>query len=1785
MYYAEVLSLVNCPTLSSICSSCPETRVSTSGTSQVIGTSNLFTCTCGAGTYSNNGNCLICTSGYYCPAGTTVPLACPANNYCPTGATSGTACPAGLVSNAGSSNISQCRDPLVCLSNAYLTSALSTTTPTSSSQLSCMDDTMCNMYNLRISDPGGLLGSPNSIVNLASPLTAWQGKGYATWNYGGNEGWQTPDTPWGYRSPVIQFQIHNLDPSFIQSNVTVIPKQAYALRFVAAKRPNSDTVISPGFIISYSNDNVVWTEIFNNIGMDYSYHGFSSQFFNQFYTSLFYPTSSNIFVRFIAQQYPSISSNTVWFARATVITTTPSCQCNKNYAMDSNGNCNFLCPNNSYCSGSTITSCPTMSISPAGSTSLSQCSCLLNTTMFGQKCACPVGNYGVTPYYYKFETESDTSIFNPNWNITTWVTDPSICKIGSCALVSPVQVTIKDFIPRHDLYPATFSTGVFPDPTAFTMAFWYKYPSSSVRHYNSEFWSLLTFLGSGYVNGATNMMNMYTSRNNWQIKNGLDAYYFIQFNAQLNTQWNHMAFSSSYDGTQLVTRVYLNGVAQTTAYTTFTKGPIQIKYFGLYMYYDELMFLPGSSTDAEITKIYQNSMTYCRSCPANSYCIEGVRYQCATGATSPAGSTTSSACVCSVSGSTVVNGSCVCPAGTYTNVSCVQCPADTYCPLNSTSAIACPAGKISPASSTELSQCKTAYVSVNVVIEGVSTNLNQSQFQGALPSNVAVDTYQDDLAVTPGDCPRGSYCPANTVAPVPCPAGTYNNKTNMVSLDACLGCWGGEYCPEASAVPTACPAGTYSPNGGATNPSVCINCTAGYYCPERSIAPQACLPGTYRATPGGTSVGSCLPCPPGQFCEYATATPQNCYAGTYRIAPGAKGNLECGDCPVGNYCPAGSVNPTNCPAGTYMDVSKSPGPCYDCLLAKYCPLASVNPTTCPQGTHRNITGGANVSDCFVCPAGTICTRFNGNTDPDKCVAGSYNPTAGATACLDCPGGTYCPTSGTAIPTNCTPGTYSSLTGSPLSAFCVPCLTGNYCPSGSVDPTNCSAGTYNSLTGQGSVASCLSCPVGQFCLLATTTPRDCAAGSYRGTPGAESQQQCATCPSGNYCPVKSVNPTNCTAGTYNMFPNKTIKADCLACPQGNACPIATSIPQACAVDTFSPASADVCSACPAFSSSPAQSPNCTCRGGHTQAVGGGGGGAPAAVSYTVVGTDDYLNQGISDYGLVPGNLNFLTINGYANLTVLKGTVVTLTMAPFNSVQSNLKLFFNTGFNRISGNMFYFELSDPRYSSTQVRDFVNVFGNPLTNANIAPSLFTTGVTGSGTSTLVFDTSQATPGNYYLGSDGVVSRRMLIIQVQSPTPATVSLPRSNGLSSFFATFGDSLIVTQYNGGTTTMTIRCVPNTDTDGSLAYVVYSGPSPFIWDTSEVRTDVQCYLSDPGASVASIIMLRPRLTSGGGASVITCSNCSAGYRSSPGDAACTECGLGFFSPPVAATCTICPPGQYCPSATTSTPVDCAPGSYRNTPGGKTQGDCTECPSGNYCPAKSVDPTNCSAGTYNPSTAQGDSGKCLPCNPGNYCPLATSTPTGCPAGTYNPSFSGASEAACQVCAIGKFSDAVGRQTDCPLCVANYYCKDSKSSAACPQHTTSAAGSSSLLHCQCVSGFRCAYTKKITAVVTLNTTLSNFQSDVGGVRTAFIAAVASAAGVTQSQVTINGVVQKTGGRRLLSVSPYLIDVRATVHGAERLRGLANHLARHSVHLHQSHTWEEDHSVHPTRDLRRKG
>jgi len=193
---------------------------------------------------------------------------------------------------------------------------------------------------------------------------------------------------------------------------------------------------------------------------------------------------------------------------------------------------------------------------------------------------------------------------------------------------------------------------------------------------------------------------------------------------------------------------------------------------------------------------------------------------------------------------------------------------------------------------------------------------------------------------------------------------------------------------------------------------------------------------------------------------------------------------------------------------------------------------------------------------------------------------------------------------------------------------------------------------------------------------------------------------------------------------------------------------------------------------------------------------------------------------------------------------------------------------------------------------------------------------------------------------------------------------------------------------------------------------------------------------------------------------------------------------------------------------------------------------------------------------------------------------------------------------------------------VCVANYYCRTSTLKEACPMHTTSAAGSYSRLNCRCDPGYSCTYYKQIQAIVTLNATLYEFNNNVGGVRTAFLAAMAAAANVTSDHVTINGVVSHLmnppGGRRLLSsaadssltiaqefatltpddlpdkpasrsllstarkarkqagpLRKEAIRVFVSVNGSGRLHQLDKQLAKRSAGLHLEHRWEQSHKV----------
>ena len=1085
----------------------------------------------------------------------------------------------------------------------------------------------------------------------------------------------------------------------------------------------------------------------------------------------------------------------------------------------------------------------------------------------------------------------------------------------------------------------------------------------------------------------------------------------------------------------------------------------------------------------------------CLTCPQGSFCPSAsmLPTSCAAGSYMIGiGASQQSNCVICPSGNYCPLGTITpnnCSAGTYNPVlnstsisSCLACPAGEYCPLATTTPSVCPAGN----------------------------------YRGTVGG-----TQQGDCTI----CPSGNYCPASSVNPINCSTGTYNPSTSGTAPASCLACPAGQYCPLATTSPSVCPAGSYRGTTGGVQQGDCTTCPSGNYCPASSVNPINCSAGTYESNTGGTAVASCLACPAGEYCPLATTTPSVCSAGSYRGATGGTQQGDCTTCPSGNYCPASSVSPTNCIAGTYNPSTSgtAPASCLACPAGKYCPLAATTPTVCSAGSYRGTTGGAQQGDCTTCPSGNYCPASSVN--PTNCSAGTYEPSTGGTApasCLACPTGNYCPISsvnptncnagtyepstggtaqssclacpagqfcplGTTTPSVCSAGSYRGSTGGAQQGDCTTCPTGNYCPASSVNPTNCSTGTYEPSAGGTAPASCLACPAGEYCPLATTTPSVCSAGSYRGTTGGTQQGDCTTCPTGNYCPASSVNPINCSAGTYEPSTGGSAPSSCLSCPQADYCPVATTSPTQCSANTYSLGSASVCSSCPGYSMSAVASINCTCINGHYQSGSVTGGGS-AGLSETMTGLDSYFT--LSGYGA--SKLSFVTFNGYANITVLQGTVITMASALYGASHFSMNIYSNLA--SIATYTISMYSLDPSFQGMYTIDFV-----PYTNSisGCSSYLYTNGVTGSGTASLTWNTATVPPGMYYVmattGGSGTI-RNAGYILVATPSPATYNLPLALTTQPrwILVALGDTVVFTQ-SSGLTNIYIDSEPNSDSAGTISNREATGVFPFTWSTSSASVSSQYIVSTDNGAMLFYIIIVPRPTSTA-SPYLTCPNCSTGTYSLAGNTACTNCGYGNYSAAVSSSCTTCPVGTMCNSITTPTPVNCGLGNYQGSTG---QSSCMTCPQNQYC----ASPT-------------------------------TSTPI-----------------------------------------------------TCPTHTSSVAGSSSLLQCRCTQGFVCTYTKRITAVITLNSTLYNFNNDVGGVKTALINAVATAAGVTASKVTINSAAQKTGNRRLLELSGShsFIDVHTVIEGAERLRGLDLHLAKHSATLHKDHSWQEAHtlSARPARPM----
>ena len=865
--------------------------------------------------------------------------------------------------------------------------------------------------------------------------------------------------------------------------------------------------------------------------------------------------------------------------------------------------------------------------------------------------------------------------------------------------------------------------------------------------------------------------------------------------------------------------------------------------------------------------------------------------------------------------------------------------------------------------------------------------------------------------------------------------------------------------------------------------------------------------------------------------------------------------------------------------------------------------ADANCLPCDNGKTSN-PNSQSISDCFVdygidVNASLVSVDVNYTQENFFGLLPSYMSVLNYTDDLDvyldsCPAGYYCLAEST-MPTPCPAGTYRDALGGTEVGDCSACPAGAYCPIGSAEPISCPAGRYRGTTGAQQPTDCGLCPTGQFCPQGSVSPQSCLVGTYRDTTGATQAADCPICPAGKFCGSATTTPSLCAAGTYNDQPGGVTQADCYACPTGHYCEAGTVTPTDCPAGTYRAATGATavgnCLACPAGKYCPiATTTPESCAAG---------------TFFSTTGADEQ-----ADCSDCP--------TGY--------------YCPAASVNPTACVS-GTYRNATAG-----ATSDVCLPCTE--------GFYCPQASTAPT--------------------ECPGGTYRNVLGATQSADCFIcpSGQYCGVATVT-PTSCAPGTFRATTGASLVtdclacpVAQYCPLATTTPVDCPGGT----------YRGETGGVDRSSCTTCPTGRYC--PQESTAPTLCPAGTYRAAVGAnSVEDCLPCPHGQYCVAGTTTPTSCPAGTFLNGTGGAgstdCQACPIGQYCPVRST-VPTDCDAGSYRGTEGAQSQGQCTVCPAGQYCLQKSVAPTDCPAGTYRGASGAVSAEDCLPCPAGKHCAAGTVTPALCSAGSYRMSTGGAVQADCTTCPAGAYCVAgsvspalcgpgrhrdtpgavqlsncllcmpgsysldVGRTSNCPACQNNFYCRTSTLKEACPMHTTSVAGSYSRVNCKCDPGYSCTYYKRIQAIVTLNATAYEFNNNVGGVRDAFIASMALAAGVTANHVTINGVVARqttlptgSGSRRLLSLSsrlskaipssaeekelsvkeefeglkslpleenadnsavrslpgadpePTRIRVFATVANAGRLNHLEHKLHDHAPGLFISHRWERHSSV----------
>ncbi|XP_042566185.1 multiple epidermal growth factor-like domains protein 6 [Clupea harengus] len=868
--------------------------------------------------------------------------------------------------------------------------------------------------------------------------------------------------------------------------------------------------------------------------------------------------------------------------------------------------------------------------------------------------------------------------------------------------------------------------------------------------------------------------------------------------------------------------------------------------------------------------------------------------------------------------------------------------------------------------------------------------------------------------VTGAPCPRGFYCPAGSYSAVPCPKGTFSERSGLGEQSECQRCSPGFYCaePGLTAVSGPCLSGFFCLEGSPDVTPVAEGygdlCPPGHYCENGTAAPAACPAGTHRPQTGGRGRQDCVTCPAGWFQDHT-------------------GQTECKPCPARFYCPSphqeagGVVTPVTCPQGYFC-----PGDA---------PLDS--PVPCPRGTYSSTEGLSTADECWVCPAGHFCGS-DGLTQPTgPCAAGFLchiravvpNPVDDSTGSL-CPPGAFCQAG--IIAGECSPGYYCS--GGSTSPEGVLCPAGFYCPKGSHTPFPCEAGTFSSAAGnshRGNCTSCLAgffcqgegvvqpeiCPSGHFCPPGTSLAQQfpCPPGTLLPLPGATSPEDCLLCPAGLFCALPGLSePTGpCQEGFHcspgSSSPNGTgitmqMESDeGSICPTGFYCPVGTSYPVPCPPGTFSSTPgltrAEQCQPCPG---------GLWCgRAGMTQI-------ADALLCegrYVCVGgsVSPRPGDGIMGYLCPPGHScpagsalevpceagTYSSSSGAANCSLCPAG----TMCPSDGMQ------------------------EPALCP---------LGHFCPVGTALPLPCPTGTLGQMAGAPSQASCSPCPTGHYCNSPGA------------------SQPQGRCEQGYFCQGGASSLAPQPSAE--------LPQNGPCPTGHYCPPGTLSPLPCPTGTVRNltggvSIESCFSCPGGYYCD------------GEGLDTPSGpCDAGFYC-PSDSSSTTphtfmCTKGHFCPQGSPLPLPCPTGQYQPTAGSDSCIPCRPGFYCEQ---AVVGDPLACPPHTFCPAATMVPQPCPDGTFTPPGQGGlrEERECLSCPPGRYC-RAGQIKGVCAAGYLCVSGSSEFTPLERVLAEGEVCEwGVQCAGACP---AGFYCEEGTERAMpCPDNTVrSSPGASSLSDC---------------------------------------------------------------------------------------------------------------------------